>query len=354
MKKLLSIACLASMAIAITGCGGKPKVPENTVAAAYINVEKAYENIVDVASAFIDIMPAKAKESAKQEFEMVQGQAKEFLDELNPKWAVVSFGGEFDRLGGSPEECAAAVLKVDAKEEKLVAKIKELAAGMGAEGKDGVYRLNGAFVGNIGGDYVVVGASKESFSEMFDLYSGKGKASGEFDGLSDLSGDTVARLATVPISSLIERFELARHIEKFGEECGDKELADMITGLGPISYDLTFGMDEIGASLNFGFRNAKDAETFGHLLHSIAFLSRVGFDASSYALGSKMLDSVRGNSFISDAMGPISKFSNAAGEVCKLYAKAVKAKCEGATASLSCVFDTDEALKLVSKIGEEK
>ena len=57
MKKALRFACLAVLALTVAGCGRKPQVPENTVAAAYVDLEKAYENGKLLARSVINEFP---------------------------------------------------------------------------------------------------------------------------------------------------------------------------------------------------------------------------------------------------------------------------------------------------------
>ena len=117
---------------------------------------------------------------------------------------------------------------------------------------------------------------------MFDLYAGKSKASKDFGSLTGISGNTICRVSTAPVSSLLKRFELTRDVERFGEDCDDEELAEMILGLGAVSLDIGADDEDVDLTLRVACGSSGDAKVLDHFFQSIAFSSRVACNVGAY------------------------------------------------------------------------
>ena len=290
MKKALRFACLAGLALAVVGCGKKPQVPEYTIAAAYIDFEKAYENGKSLTKSIIKELPESSRQSATREYENMLKFVDECRESLNPKWAVVAFGGTIKDLLQAPRENISIAVRIDTDEKTADNVLKKWVTKMtGREDvapdkreKGVIYEAYSSYAGRIGDDFLILANSKDAFMDMFDLYRGRGKPSKDFEKLSDISGNTVVRISTVPIHSLISRFELTEEVEKFGKAGNDEDLADMILHLGTVTLDVLAEDDDIGLSLRIICGSSDDAKILEHLFHSIAFMSRVGFDLGAY------------------------------------------------------------------------
>lgn len=290
MKKALRFACLAILALAVAGCGKKPQVPEHTVVAAYVNFEKTYESGSSLTKSIIKELPGFARQDATREYE----DAIKFIDEcreaLKPKWAVIAFGGTIKDLFQASRENIAIAVRIDADENTADDILKKWVTKMtGCEDiapdkreKGVIYEAYSSFAGRVDDDILILANSKDAFMDMFDLYRGRGKPSKDFEKLSDISGNTVARISTVPIHNLISRFELTEEVEKFGKAGNDEDLADMILHLGTVTLDILADEEDIGLSLRIICGSSDDAKILEHLFHSIAFMSRVGFDLGAY------------------------------------------------------------------------
>ena len=111
------LAWISFLALTVVGCGKKVLVPEKTIVAAYIDLEKAYGNGKTVVSTLIDVLPSDRKALAKKEFEEVLKLLDKFNDNLDPEWAVVTLGGNLRELGENkryPERIIAVAIKVNA------------------------------------------------------------------------------------------------------------------------------------------------------------------------------------------------------------------------------------------------
>lgn len=286
MKKVLKLACLAAFALVIAGCGKRGQVPEKTVIAAYVDLEKMYDNGKELAEALIASLPVDARDEAKKGMEEAIKEIDKYKDMLRPEWMVVACGGDFKSLVNSQQDCFAVVVRVKADEATIEKLLKEDGFdGLTPGKREGgvVYDLGRKFVGLVDGKYLIASPSKDAFGDMFDLYAGKTKPSAEFNDLPEITGSTVCRVSTAPVSSLLTRFELTREIEKFGEACEDEDLADMILSVGAVSLDVWMDKEDVGLLLRVKCGSVGDAKTLEHFFHSIAFSSRVACDVAAYA-----------------------------------------------------------------------
>ena len=286
MKKVLKLACLAAFAFVIAGCGKRGQVPEKTVVAAYVDLEKAYDNGKELAGTLIAALPSDARDEAKKGMEDMLGEIDKYKDMLRPEWMVVAYGGDLKSLVDSQKDCIAIVVRVKTDEATVEKVLKEDGFdGLTPDKRDGgvVYDLGRKFVGLVDGKYLIASPSKDAFGDMFDLYVGKTNPSAEFDDLPEITGSTVCRVSTAPVSSLLTRFELTREIERFGEACDDEDLAEMILSVGAVSLDVWMDKEDVGLLLRVKCGSAGDAKTLEHFFQTIAFSSRVACDVAAYA-----------------------------------------------------------------------
>ena len=345
MKKLLKLSCLALIAISVVGCGKKAQVPEKTVAAAYVDIEKAYANGKDLCEVFIDALPKEMREGAKKEYEGVIKTIDENKKLLNPQWAVAAVGGTIKELVKAGGETLAVAVKVSTSDEDFTKLLKD--NGFGVEPKkekDGlVFPLGDMQLGLVNGKYLIFGLSEDSFKTMFDLYAGNGKSSDDFGELARISGNTIARLSTAPISSLLERFELQKEIENFGKITEDEDLADMILGMGAISLDVKLDDDDIGLILRVVCDSSGDAKIVDHFFQAITFCARAFFDGAAYAaekdvsLPIPMLSKSMQKEIAQAKLGLIAA------------ARSIEAERDSNIAQLSFVLDIDDLTKMVKE-----
>ena len=289
MRNAIRSACLAILTLIVAGCGKKPQVPENTVAAAYIDIECIYENGKLLAETIIGEIPSNSV--VKKEYDMVVAAINEYRTLLRPKWAVVAFGGTLADLSRAPSENISMAIRIDADEKTVDNTLKKLVeekAGkkevMPETRKNGViYEVYSSFfAGRIGDDFLILANSRNAFMDMFNLYTGEAKPSTDFRELPRLSSHTIARISTVPIHSLISRLELKKAVERFGKVSDDEDLADMILNLGPATFDILADGEDIGLSLRIACGSTGDAKVLEHVFQTISFMSRTGFDVCAY------------------------------------------------------------------------
>ena len=282
MKKLFQLTCLAALAWTLAGCGrnGDAVVPENTIVAAYVDFEKAYDDGKDLAEEIIDSLPSAERDTAKEAFKTAIKEVDKVREPLNPKWGVIAFGGNPE--SEVPKQCVTFAVRIGADEDAVAKVYRKLAAHgeVTVEKKSGcnVYIDGDERVCLVDGKYLVGAYSEKAFDDMFDLYAGKGKASEEFGDLSRISGDTVCRIMTAPVSSLLKRFELAKYVEKFGEDSQDKELADMILNMGAVSFDIAFA-DGGEVVMRIACDSSDHAKMVDSFFQLFAFASRLSKDA---------------------------------------------------------------------------
>ena len=290
MKNALRFACLVALVLTVAGCGKNPQVPESAIAAAYVDLEKAYMNGTLLTKSIINEFPASARSDAVKEYEDALKHIDKYKDVLNPKWAVIAFSGTFKDLSRAPSENIAIAIRIDTNEmtadDMLKRWVTERSGGKKIEPrirKNGViYEVYSHYAGRIGDDFLILANSKDAFMNMFDLYTGQAKPSKDFGELAHISGNTVARISTVPVHRLISRSDLTEEIEEFGEISDDEDLADMILNLGTITLDILADGEDVGLSLRVICGSSDDAKLFEHVFQTISFISRSGFDLGAY------------------------------------------------------------------------
>ena len=372
MKRTLKLACLAALSLVAVGCGKKGIVPETTLVAAYVDLEKAYDNGKTVIKAIINALPSDDERSAADSaYEQGLKWIDVYKDALKPRWAVIAYGGDFTSLGSSQKfsDHVAFAFKVDADEATLdkiardeLGRDGEGPAGNGGEEqkldkdkrKEGiVYTLRDGqgYLGLIDEKYLVFSRSKNAFFDMFDLYAGKSKASKDFGSLTGISGNTICRISTAPISSLLKRFELTRDVERFGEDCNDEDLAEMILGLGAVSLDIGADDEDVGLTLRVACGSSSDAKILDHFFQSIAFSSRVACNVGAYVTKDpdrfKGVQDERRN--IYREIGSLARtISTSTGSFIAL-SHAVEAERDGSEATISCSLGTENFAKLAGE-----
>ena len=372
MQRAFKVACLAALSLVAAGCGKKGIVPETTLVAAFVDLEKAYDNGKNVIKAIINTLPSDDERTAadgayEQGFKWIDA----YKDALKPQWAVIAFGGDFTSLGSSQKfsDHVAFAVRVDSDEDTLD-KIARDELGRDGENQSGnggdeqklakekrkegvIYTLRDGqgYLGLIDEKYLIFSRSKNAFFDMFDLYAGKSKASKDFGSLTGISGDTICGVATAPISSLLKRFELTRDVERFGEDCNDEELAEMILGLGAVSLDLGAGEEDVGLTLRVACGSSSDAKVLDHFFQSIAFSSRVAFGVGAYASKDpdrfKDVQDTRRDLY--REIGSLSRvISSSPGSFIAL-AHAIEADRSGSEATISCSLSTENFAKLAGE-----
>ena len=92
MKKMMCILATAIAALVLTGCGGKPKIPANTVVACYVDLEKCLKNGNDIAELVIDNLPKHLKGKAEDAHEKAREEFEKNLSSFDFKWLAVTVG----------------------------------------------------------------------------------------------------------------------------------------------------------------------------------------------------------------------------------------------------------------------
>ncbi len=293
MKKTLAFTCLAILFCAASGCSKRAQVPEKTIIAAYVDIEKAHKNGLSFSKAVIAALPNELRLKAKVEHEEFLQEINGLMKTLNPKWIVIAYGGtlrELSEVAASPAKGLSFAIKIDASNDDAAKALRKLARWdmKSTTTDDGeVYESDAECCGRIDGDYLIFGASPAAFTSMYDLYrksggKGKTKPSAEFDNLTSLPGNAIARISTAPISSLIKRFELTKSVADLGERCKDKRLADLILGMGTVTIEIKAGKEALTTSMRVACESATDAKIVNGFFQTLAFTSHAGCDIASY------------------------------------------------------------------------
>ena len=317
MKRSLSLTCLtvAVLVCALSGCSKRVLVPEKTILAAYVDFEKAHKYGLSFTEAMISALPDELRLKTKAEYEEMHREINDIMAALNPKWIVVAYGGtlkELKEFSASPGQGISFAVKIHASEDDASESLRKLVPRnmKSTQTDDGeVYEGDSECYGRIGGEYLIFGASPSAFKSMYELYREngdegrrKGNPSAEFDDLAHLSGNTIARISTAPISSLIKRFEMTKTVEDLGARCKDQKLVDLLLGMGAATLDIKADKDALVASLRIACESTKDAKTVSALFHALAFTSRAGCVIGTYlAKEPKLLGKIAAETHLSES-----------------------------------------------------
>ena len=193
MKKMMCILATAIAALVLTGCGGKPKIPANTVVACYVDLEKCLKNGHDIAELVIDNLPKHLKGKAEDAHEKAREEFEKNLSSFDFKWLAVTVGTD-----GKGTEEIAAVVRCDYQEKNddgnNLVRLVEMAMGEKCETKfdaDVVFgrlpELGRCYVAFVDEEYVIVTKNLDTLEKIVRLYAdGKGDTSDAFDDLTDL------------------------------------------------------------------------------------------------------------------------------------------------------------------------
>lgn len=358
MKKFVWGVALAAVALVLTGCGGKPKIPENTVAACYIDLEKCVDNGKDIAELIIDNLPKSLKGLAEEQFEDFLKTYKEEIKPYDLEWATVTVGkGE-----NGPE--VSLVVKCDYEEkgksgESLVSQMKALAGGT-VTSKLGVDvcraslpALGKSYMAFVDKCYVIVTDNETVLEKMIRLYKdGEGETSDAFDDLTDLGSDTVARFQTADVETIVDIFDLRRDLERWGETCDDEDLVDDILDVGNITLDINLSDDILGCELTIEAGSKQFAKAVEGLFHIVAIVNRLTADgvaaAGEYA---KLLP----NSVRSEIEGAAKMLkADTLKELSKMMRDGLEVDRSGSTVKIAYGIDTEDLVELIAPFLENR
>ncbi len=361
MKKLIIAVALAASTVLFTGCGGEPKIPANTVAAAYVDLDKALWNIADVVELVIDGLPAEQRKSAETEFDAFVKEHKKDISAVDPEWACVTV----EQTPGKLSPDFALVVKCDTK-----AKIP--AAGMSLEeiaesglkkvetlhdcpvyayveaGYSGPIRryagASGLCIAFVDGKYVICTAvhgfvkdeDKAFAGRMIALYkNGDGERSGDFGSLTELEDDTIARVQVAEAETIAGILKVEEEIKKFGKDVGDEDLVDMFMDVENVTLDVNLSDDILGCVLTVDAGSRELAKVVESAMTLVKFSSRV-YTSVGVALGAK-LDGKMLQVVDTETIKAIGEQARDAVEVDR----------SGSTAVLTVEFDTDDLAEAV-------
>ena len=359
MKKLMTVAALVASALVFTGCGGKPKIPANTVAAAYVDLDNLVGNAFDVVDDAIDEIPNKEKrKEMREEFKKFVKDHKPDFKAIDLDWAVFTLG-----IGEKDKEEIALVIKCDCKKKipTADASVSEMVKGMGggktisSGEKYETYKVNlggmmfmpipnmpkSFFVTVAKDQYVILTVDEDVMKKMVDLYAnGKGETSDDFDDLADVSSDTIIRIQTAEAETFAKLAGVKEFIENYCKEAGDEDMADLLLDVENLTRDINFSDDIVGAVLTVDAGSRELAKVVESAFNVVAFASRLGVDL--VAGNPEGFRSKFGcNSISKDAFAKMVK------AVAEEVRDGVEADRSGSTATLTLELDTDDLLEAV-------
>jgi len=356
MKKILVASALVAASVLFVGCGGKPKIPANTVAAAYLDLDKVVWNVADVVETVIDELPKDMRKEAEAEYEKFLDEHKKDIKAIDAEWACVTAVANPD----ATDVNIALVVKCDCKEKIPSAgmSLEELAAAAlqkvdTINGCD-VYAyadrdlrkiadVDGLLVAFVDGKYIVCtevdggeDASKAFAGRMIDLYkNGKGETSGDFGDLADLEDDTVLRIQTAEAETVVGIYDVKDEIEKLGKEIDDEDLADMILDFEGITCDINLGDEVLGFAVKVDAGSRELAKAVESAFNLFKFANRVSSSVAPAAVDAFVSEMPFLNGVDGKTIKAIGKYAR----------KAVEVDRSGSTAVMTVEFDTEDLIE---------
>lgn len=344
-RQTLKWCALVVAAMTLTGCGDKPKIPENTLAAVYVDLDNLIDNGIEVAKMAIDEMPDdKAEEAQKGLDEAVKTYKKQFK-QCKFQWAVFT-AGVTDGNISRPE--LAFVIRCDydkeAEDGSTFRKLFE---------ENLMHNISWGETEFVEGKYVITANTSDVMDKMIALYrDGKGETSDAFDDLADLDGDTVARAQIAGLKTWVDVFDGEEEIKRIGKDCDDEDLIDDLMDGGPIMLDFKLSEDVFGTELavDAGSKDlAKALEGVGNILK---FSSRVGVDLGCTTVARTLVEPIRRSRMaagreLEDGAAALGKMMEDEGvrELVKQVREASSCERSGAKVRFKCEYDTEDFLE---------
>lgn len=356
-KMLLGAVCAVAAMFLVTGCGSEVKAPKDTVAAVYVDLEKTVENGVDIVEMVVDSFPSDFKvsgeeipvEEIKKEYKAGKEEFEKQMEKIRPKWALLT------STVGKDGEGTQLVLKVDAKDSALDDFVKVFAT----ECEDRVagekaYRFQDFDFIVFDKKYILAstGGKKRRQADiemLLKLYKGEGEEEKAFRRVTELKGDAVARVLVADIGKTLERMEMKKMIQEFGEAAHDEDLADLVNGLGDVTLDVNFADDNLGACLSVGCDSSSDAKMFEQLFGTVALLARISASGTA-AQTDMILRQCRGMLHMSASdVEKFGKLAKKASKVISDFGRSFEADRSGSTAKLSFSLDLEDVVEDIIK-----
>lgn len=352
MKKMMCILATAIAALVLTGCGGKPKIPANTVVACYVDLEKCLKNGNDIAELVIDNLPKHLKGKAEDAHEKAREEFEKNLSSFDFKWLAVTVGTD-----GKGTEEIAAVVRCDYLEKnesgKNLPQLIEDYGGVKRASKFDTDVINVylpgfgmASIAFVDEDYIILTKNEDWLEKMVRLYAdGKGDTSDAFDDLTDLGSDTVARIQTADAKTLVDLAGVRDNLESFGEQCDDADFIEDLLDIGNITLDITVSDDVLGCELTVEAGSKELAKAVEGFFNIVALCNHIGADAvAAISTYGKLLPLAASREL--DAFGKLLK-EETLYELAAMIRDSVEVDRSGSTVKASCTYDTEDLVELL-------
>jgi len=302
--KILGISLVALSAVVLVGCGQKPKLPEGTVAAAYVDLQKVYASGKDVAEMVIDKLPKTIKmdghevavreeadknykEGLKMLEETLKGQNRKAEDF---KWILVSVGDVDQAVENDREPTLSIACRIEGLE-KVPEFLSPCNKTIGGEA---------AYEGMMPFSYVVLykqcllaASTENALEKLVQTYKGDKPAADGFNGLMDLGENAVAR---VQVAGLADFFKIVKiSVPSGGKKTIaealkdafqgiDEEMGEYLAEVEGVTFDLNLAEDDLGFAFSVVCGSGDAAELVEQALGTVAILARLGADSLAVAM----------------------------------------------------------------------
>ena len=291
--KFLKFAVAAALSVALVGCGNGPKAPEGTVAAAYIDLGKALDNVEDVIDDFLDELPSSMKEDREGMRKGIE-EGKKFakdqgLDLSGLDWAFAAL-----MIDDNGRESMAYAIRVD---KDMLKGIRDLLPNFSTTLNekiseetvyDAMLPVGRLYVAVLDKGLVLAAEPERIYSwerdeatkrketdliaKLIATYKGDAKPAPGYKDIDDLEDNTIARVLAARLGDSYKR-GFGKNAEQIAqmmaETIGDEDLYESVTGLGDVMLDINLDDDTFGIALSVEAASRSDAKIFEQYLEGL-------------------------------------------------------------------------------------
>lgn len=310
--------------------GERPLIPANTIAACYIDCERAYKNFDDVSKMVGERLDGRLRRDFDSQLEDARKFCENQLVCYRPRWICCMLG-----IGPDLEKdvCITTVVRCETtakdnrgrtleewiksewceqegyndsyykREHKASSSMVDGTPILALktidtweEGREEYVELAIAFVDE---RYLIAvtcpnardwQTTEDHIRGLIKLYrDGEGETSRSFADLADLPGSAIARVQTCNIGTAADIFGCRDTIDKICRACEDESLAEEICKVGDLTVDLMLDSSNFGTATSIEAGSEEIAKALEGVLNLGLFANRLGLDV---ALGSRELEDV--------------------------------------------------------------
>ncbi|MCR5415142.1 MAG: hypothetical protein K6F50_10515 [Kiritimatiellae bacterium] len=302
--------CLSAIAVAFLSAAGyaekpavasdRPIIPENTVLAAYVDLEAVQTEAPALAEMLIAKLPSRISDEFDERYRRILALYNSDIKGYGFRWAAFA-ASDPDVDTYMPRfslavrcDCDRTVGGMTLKDRiRQELRLQDYGNVEGFPALSGRFGEIAAYCVFVDGKYVVASDDFSTLSGLVRRYARDGRSdAGAFGSLCDLERGTVARIRTAKLMPALSAFHIDGKVGDLLGDFGDRELADMVKAVGCVTLDVKAGREKLGLKLSLDAGSQQFARVVESAFVCIAFAERLGCAAMN-AVGAGKSDLAR-------------------------------------------------------------